>query len=155
MSDDDKKAAHEVRVFLEFAARGPLKIDPQTIESRPTPEPDIRCVDSTTGRPRAFELVQLTDEKLAKDVSRQAKHGEEARFRWTADQTEATYRDKVEKSYTTDCAVELLVYAGLNVTPDDVVIPTLHEMIDRVGFGQFERVWLMGEDDCYLIDERR
>jgi hypothetical protein len=149
------KASHEVRIFLEFVERSQLPIDPQTVESRKSPEPDIRCVDSSTGRPRAFELVRLTDPQLAKDNSRQIKHGEKAQFRWTADPTESTYRDKVQKNYTTDCPVELLVYADLTASPDDLVVPTLREMIDRLGFGPFHRVWFLGEDGGYFIDERQ
>ena len=38
------KASHEVRIFLEFVERRQLPIDPQTVESRKSPEPDIRCV---------------------------------------------------------------------------------------------------------------
>jgi hypothetical protein len=148
------KASHEVRVFLEFVERSELPIDPQTIESRNPPEPDIRCIDSSTGLPRAFELVQLTDPRLAKDISDQSKHGEPAQFRWTADSTEAVYRGKLAKNYTTDCPVELLCYAALTVSPDDLVVPTLWEMIGRLGFGPFDRVWFLGEDGCYFVDER-
>jgi hypothetical protein len=106
---------------------------------------------------RVFEGVGVSPSPVScrKDNSRQIKHGEKAQFRWTADPTESTYRDKVQKNYTTDCPVELLVYADLTASPDDLVVPTLREMIDRLGFGPFHRVWFLGEDGGYFIDERQ
>ena len=47
-----------------------------------------------TPAPRAFELVQLTDPEIARDISRQNNHGAGAQFRWTADSAEAAYRAK-------------------------------------------------------------
>jgi hypothetical protein len=146
------KAAHEVKIFLEFIEKSRLPIDPHTVESRNPQEPDIRCIDSTAG-PRAFELVQLTDPQLAQDIARQ-RTGEEAQFHWTADSTEAVYRGKVTKRYETDGPIELLCYAALTGSPDDLVIATLEDAIDRLGFGQFERVWFLGQNRSYLIRER-
>jgi hypothetical protein len=150
LSNDKKKAARERAVFLRFVERCHLSIDPRTVESRSaaTNEPDIRCIDSTTGKPRAFELVQLTDERMMKNLGRQSWHGG-----WVGDPTEATYRKKAAKTYQTDCPVELLVYGDPECF-DDVVAPKLEEIIGRIGFGPFHRVWLMGEDGCYLVGER-
>jgi hypothetical protein len=45
-----EKAAREVRIFREFAELSGLPIDTETIESRPSPEPDIRCVVAGEGQ---------------------------------------------------------------------------------------------------------
>src|ERR1700691_5673040 len=94
LSTDETKAARERRVFLRFVERCQLSIDSGTVESRSaaTNEPDIRCVDSTTGKPRAFELVQLTDERMMKNLGAQSWHGG-----WVGDPTEAIYRKKAAR----------------------------------------------------------
>jgi hypothetical protein len=44
---------------------------------------------------------------------------------------------KVCKNYATDC--------------DDQVVPTVQEMVECLGFGPFDRVWVPGEDGACLI----
>ena len=54
-------------VFLGFAAAANLKIDPDSSLNAKPPQPDIAC--TVAGAQYFFELGEITDESLAKDVS--------------------------------------------------------------------------------------
>jgi hypothetical protein len=49
------------------------------VQNRPPPEPDIRCVVAGEG-PVAFELVELCNPELAKDLGDQTKRGTPAKL---------------------------------------------------------------------------
>jgi hypothetical protein len=61
----------ERRVFAEFAEVCPLDIDPDSIQSRPAPEPDILCT-TKTGDCVAIEMVRCDDEGGTQTVNRGA-----------------------------------------------------------------------------------
>ncbi|MBW1796452.1 MAG: hypothetical protein JRJ38_18880 [Deltaproteobacteria bacterium] len=58
------QARREIRVFKKFAPHFPLPIDPNSIQKRKPPEPDILCC-LEDGTKIAFELVEIIDEDLA------------------------------------------------------------------------------------------
>ena len=66
------RPADELTVFRLFAESIHLPITPDSIESRPDPEPDIRCLLGESG-PACFELVEIIDFDLARIMGNQKK----------------------------------------------------------------------------------
>lgn len=65
----------ERRVFELFGRVAPLRIELSSIESPPTPQPDILCRSGLYGT-LAFELVELIDENFARSSSDMMKTAE-------------------------------------------------------------------------------
>ena len=150
MTNEEAKAHRERQVFLEFVRQSALPIDADTIEGRRPPEPDIYCM--LGGQGAAFELAELCNSDLAKEVSRLKKTGGDGQFMMLDDPTPQVFLKKIGKSYRSNHPVELLAYTdGILVTPDDVIIPVLQDLIRTHGCGQFRRVWLLGEKTCCEI----
>jgi hypothetical protein len=61
------KAVHDQLVFGLFADYVALGVEPGSIESRPEPEPDIRCRTKRLGDV-AFELTEVIDEAAQKHI---------------------------------------------------------------------------------------
>jgi hypothetical protein len=98
MNTAAKKAERERRVFQKFITTSKLSIVPESVESRPPPEPDILCLDAQEGH-IAFELVEICDESLARKLS--AIDKEEFGFLRSQDSSWAVLRKKLRKSYLT------------------------------------------------------
>jgi hypothetical protein len=141
------KASKEVRLFLEFLERSRLPVDPSTVESREPPEPDVRCVIQQDG-PVAFELVEICNSELAKDIGDQLRRGTKPRFHMLDDLSRAAFLGKLRKNYHTDEPIELLCYTGRTAVPDDRSLLTLRDLADCHGLGPFRRVWFLGEKTC-------
>ena len=142
-----EKAAREIRVFREFVERSGLPIDPTTVQNRPPPEPDIRCVVAGEG-PVAFELVELCNPELAKDIGDQIKRGTSAKFLMLDDPSPAALRRKLSNVYLTDAPIELVCYTGRTAVPDDFSLITLRDTTDNQGTHPFRRIWFLGEETC-------
>ena len=63
-----RKAEWERQVFTEFTTVTGLQVVLGSMESRPSPEPDILCELADRGR-IAFELVNLADEDLMRTIA--------------------------------------------------------------------------------------
>ena len=62
------KTLHELAIFRSFAAAASLPLIDSSLESRPPPEPDIKC--SMAGEVEiGFELTEIVDEKHKSGVS--------------------------------------------------------------------------------------
>jgi hypothetical protein len=154
MSSDKAKAHRERQIFKEFVQKSELPIDAATVESRPAPEPDIRC-KTDDGRTSVFELVELCSAELAKEVARLKKRGGDGQFLMLDDPTPQTFLQKIGKTYVSDHPIDLLAYTdGTLVTPDDTIIPVLEDLIQANGRGPFRRIWLLGEKTCCEIAAR-
>jgi hypothetical protein len=149
-SNAAEKAARELRVFHEFIRASELPIDPSTVENRPTPEPDIRCVVDGVG-PTAFELVELCNSELAKDMGDQRKRGTPHKFLMLDDPSADRLRTKLSKVYVTDAPIELVCYSGRIVVPNDLSLFSLRDVIDSEGTGPFRRIWFYGDEKCEVI----
>jgi hypothetical protein len=68
MSRAAEKAERERCAFQKFIRMSKLPIVPESVESRPHPEPDILCLDAKEGY-IAFELVEICEEGLARKLS--------------------------------------------------------------------------------------
>jgi hypothetical protein len=141
-----EKADRERCVFQTFMRTGKLPIVPESVESRPPPEPDILCLDAGEGR-IAFELVEICEEGLARKLSAIGK--EEFGFVRSQDPSWWVLRKKLRKSYRTGHPVELLCYVDKSLSADSQILATIRPMID-MNNGQFRRIWLLG-DECHLV----
>ena len=149
MSRAAEKAERERCAFQKFIRMSKLPIVPESVESRPHPEPDILCLDAKEGY-IAFELVEICEEGLARKLSAIGK--EEFGFVRSRDPSWSVLRKKLRKSYRTGHPVELLCYVGRSLSADSQVRATIQPMIDMYN-GQFRRIWLLG-DECHLIFDR-
>ena len=117
--------------------------------SRPEPEPDLLCINSS-GKPVAFELVSLTDPEIAK-VQAAGSKAHTSAFS-TADPSERIVRNKLHKSYKTNARhIELLIYTdGQIITPDDAIIPTIEPWLSAIKH-PFKHIWFMGEHETRCL----
>jgi hypothetical protein len=138
----DAKEEAERDVFLRFAAFQGESVSWASVESRPPPEPDLLCQHVVLG-PIAFELVSITDPKIAQIHAGHNPGGQSSYL--TSDPTERIIRKKLGCSYTSAHRVELLVYNDqLVVTPDDAMVETVRKWLDAKDH-PFQKAWFMGE----------
>jgi hypothetical protein len=145
-----EKAAREIQVFREFVERSGLPIDPTTAQNRPPPEPDIRCVVAGEG-PVAFELVELCNPELAKDIDDQIKRGTSAKFLMLDDPGPAALPRKLSNVYLADAPIELVCYTGRTAVPDDFSLNVLRDTTGNQGTHPLRRIWFLGEETCEVV----
>ncbi len=139
-----RKQELEREAFAAFTRRLGISTKWAMVESRPDGEPDLLCT-SVDGEVVAFELVSLTDPKIAEAQAAGA-NARPGAF-WTEDSTARIIRHKLSRAYHTKAQrIELLVYTDRRlITPDDVIVPTILPLLDGVQH-PFEVVWFMGEE---------
>ena len=151
--DDEQKSKREFRVFQEFTERSGLAIDPDSIEKRNPPEPDMLCRVSGEGYV-AFELKELCDEEIAKTISDLIKtKNEEPVYLRTGTPRHNFMRRTRKKKYECNHPIELLFYtADRFILPPDVIIPEIQFYFDN-NRHTFRRVWFMGfpEEICKCV----
>jgi hypothetical protein len=145
-----QKAARELNIFREFIKMSGLPIDPATVENREPPEPDILCIIQGDG-PVAFELVELCNPELAKDIGDQLKRGTQSKFLMLDDPSRVAFLSKLGKSYRTNAPFELVCYTGRTAVPSDLSLITLRDLADDHGIAPFRRVWFLGEETCEIV----
>ncbi len=125
---ETEKAHRELRAFHDFADRSALLIDPELVEKRDPPEPDILCRHLLEGW-TAFELADLCDANIASRLNRT--DGPVVEVFMTSDPSLAIVQKKLSKEYRSAHPVELLVYStGRIITPDDVIVPTIRPYVE-------------------------
>jgi hypothetical protein len=135
----------ETKTFIEKSGS---QIISETVESPEPPEPDIVCFCQKKEGKVAFELVELCAEDIARAISAISKGG--LIYIRTEDPSRDVLRAKLKERYQTKSPVELLCYkAGRTVSPDTVILEEIRPIIDMDN-GQFERIWLLG-DQCHLV----
>lgn len=145
-SEASKGAEVEIPVFREFIYYGSLALDPDSVQKREPPEPDLLC-RTTNGEVVAFELVEICDSNLAKNK----KDGAYIR---TSDPSFDIVKSKLSKRYITDAPIELLCYTnGRVVSPDSFIAERVIPLISETVF-QYRRIWLFGQRGVMLIWER-
>lgn len=137
------KARREREVFAEFVDVARLPVVPGSVQSRPTPEPDILC-ELPGGEKVAFELVQLVDPDLAASLARDIAAGTSTAV-WFADPTLDRVREKtLKKRYVTAHPMELLVYGDDLMLPYDVWFPKFEkDLRDLLDGSAFRRLWVV------------
>ncbi|QZA82577.1 hypothetical protein [Deefgea piscis] len=136
------KEINEKNAFQQFLSIRKIDFESSHIENRKPPEPDLFFTHATEG-PIAFELVSLTDGKIAQI---QASLTPSMKGFYTEDPSITIVQKKLCKEYTTECNhIELLIYSnGQIVTPDDVIIANITPLLFEFKH-QFKFVWFMGE----------
>jgi hypothetical protein len=85
-----EKAARERAVFHDFIKKKPgSRINPESVESRCPPEPDILCFQENEGNV-AFELAEICAQDIACTIA------QGGGFLWTSD-TSRKIREKLKK----------------------------------------------------------
>jgi hypothetical protein len=144
MTKDEAKAAEERAVFREFAEAAGLRLVPDSIQSRPPPEPDILCT-LENGERVAFELVRLVDQDLAHVTAKAIDDPDHPQAVWFGDPTFESIEEKFEKDYVTPHPIELLAWGGDTLLPRDVWVPTfetrLRALFDSKPL-RFRRLWV-------------
>lgn len=69
-TNDETKSKRELAVFARFISISALPIDPEAVESRKPPEPDILCQHATDGSV-AFELTELINHDFVQRLRNQ------------------------------------------------------------------------------------
>lgn len=143
MGSLNHKQQNEQIEFKRFVERLGTQNNWVNIQSRPEPEPDLLCLHQD-GEEVAFELVSLTDPKIAKIKAAGEMAYQEAFS--TSDPSERIVRNKLNRSYITNADhIELLIYTdGQIITTDDVIIPTILPLFDEISH-PFREIWFMGE----------
>ena len=156
MSDDEKKAARERKVFEDFISRSGLPIDRQSIRKCDPPEPDILC--KVSGEYVAFELAEVCSPEIPRAISHIPRTGGVSNFIRSGDPVSEIARKKIKKSknYRTGYPIELLFYTdGRVVQAPDMSIPSIQDSFNS-DTGRFRRVWFMGQPnetcEC-VVDE--
>ena len=145
MSHCSDQSELELRVFAEFVERSNVPVLLDSIESRPPPEPDIRCELRGEG-PVAFELKELCDPNIAKACADLRKSGsEDPQYLRPGDPVSRISKKARSKQYKTGSPVELLLYTnGRMVLPPNVSLPKIRRCFGGTHH-QYRRVWFMGE----------
>jgi hypothetical protein len=140
LTKEQEKAYREYLTFLNFARVAPLDIDPNSIQNRPVPEPDILC--SVAGSREYFELGEVTDEGLAKRASIAERAGLDTNFGYMG-QFEPLLKmitQKCSKTYSTNRlpASLLLHYNVGHQTPYPHVVAQVASDLRQLASQQFE-----------------
>ena len=145
MTSEHTKGEHEMTVFRRFLEASQLPIDPNSVEKRSPPEPDIHCRHMSEGAV-AFELVELCDPNFAKSIAKASET-----YLRTSDPSPKIISKKLRRKYKSDAPIELLCYtAGRIITPDNVILPAIKPYL-RSWRHTFRRAWLLGRKGVYVV----
>jgi hypothetical protein len=146
MTKDEAKAAEERAVFRDFAAAARLRIVPESVQSRPPPEPDILCAFQD-GSCVAFELVRLVDQDLAHGVTQTIANPDDPKGVWFDDPTLERIQEKLtRKNYRSPHPMELLAWGDDTLLPQSTWVPKfagdLRALFDA-SRSPFQRLWVV------------
>jgi hypothetical protein len=145
MTKDEAKAAVERAVFREFAAATRLAVLPESIESRPPPEPDILCMFEG-GLRVAFELVRLVDQDLAHVTAQAIADPSNPKGVWFDDPTLERIQEKLtSKNYQTPHPMELLAWGDDTLLPRSIWVPKFAgdlRALFNMTRSRFQRLWV-------------
>jgi histidyl-tRNA synthetase len=143
---EGKKAQWERDVFIEFYMAANLPVDSGSLKNEKFPRPDLSC--SIEGKLHYFELVEITDEDVARKLSIALKtmRPTGGAFSQTRPLINA-FEAKSAKPYSVGNApLELLAYYDKQYPPTDdlsIISKTVEPMAARmVESGQWSRVWI-------------
>jgi hypothetical protein len=146
---EEDKARYEQTIFTEFVEAANLDVDMNSLKSERPPKPDINCTIS--GERHYFELTEITDQDLARNVSISLK---------TLETTGGAYSDdeplvrafsskavKAQNSYTPlDGKLELLAYYDKQYPPLELQAATKEHLYwvtqNMVLLGPWSRLWI-------------
>lgn len=137
----------ERKVFAEFADVAGLNVDRGSLKSGVPPQPDIRF--SVGGVERWAELVEITDQDLARNHIKSLKTGEiTGGFFSQRVPLERSIKSKSTKTYATNGApLDLLAYydkqfPAIGVEPDLIPQAMGQTAADMIASGVWSHVWV-------------
>lgn len=148
LSSEQKQQTAESLVFISFATATDLLADPFMHDNESPPRPDIRT--SIDGQDYYFELGEIVDEDLAKNIARSRKLGLVSGCRLSqVDPLVKMLKQKCEKKYETDGApVDLLLYywrqGPYQTTIDNYLAGTRRDIEESLRKSQFDKIWIYG-----------
>jgi hypothetical protein len=148
--NEEEKSVIELEVFLEFVSLKDMGFiaGSERKGNADIREPDIFCkLDEGVVY---FELAEVCAPEFASAITEAVKTGKVEAV-WGGDVSEKTLRKKISKKYDVTEPIELLLYtAGRSVLSDESIEEKLLPMLFN-GFGQFRKVWLLGENGVRLL----
>lgn len=152
---EDLKARNEKRIFAEFASAARLNIDAGSIRSED--KPDISCMVS--GQRHRFELTEITDEDLARNVSINRKTFKTTGGPYSDDEPLIrAFSNKAAKAkyYSVlDGKLELLAYYDKQPPPFELQPSTKVDFYwltqDMVFLGPWSRLWIYDARDNRVL----
>jgi hypothetical protein len=152
--NEEQKGIVECKVFIEFLEMSQMPIEPKSVQKEFPPFPDISC--NLMGKGKVwFELTEACSPEFKRTVNElgnvihKTKLSDERlnnpSIVFGGDVSDKTLRKKIAKKYPVE-SVELLIYTnGMTEMTDEILIKHFKPILSK-GAGQFQKVWLMGED---------
>lgn len=158
---ENEKAFRERRIFTAFVAAAGLEIDAGSVSSESPPKPDISC--TILGHRHAFELTEITDDDLARNVSVNQKTGVTNGGPYSDDEPLLkTLSAKANRNYCAGVGteLELLAYYDKQRPPHLGLDPSTKTELallfrKMLLFGAWSRIWLYDLNDGKILLEYR
>ncbi|HVS83622.1 MAG TPA: hypothetical protein VHE60_17965 [Pyrinomonadaceae bacterium] len=142
---EEMRARNERRIFNQFIATTNLRVDTGSIQSEKWPKPDISCAIS--GQHHYFELTEITDEGLARNMSCIDPLKPTGGAYFDDRPLLKAFSTKSHKTYIScDGALELLAYYDKQYPPLDLQ-PSIAQQFcwmtqDMILRGPWSRLWI-------------
>ena len=142
MSSEHEKGKIELEVFKRFEQVARLNVS--SVEKQ-LPEggiPDLKCmIDNEVVY---FELAEACSEDIAKALAN-ANNKDDPIYVEVKNYSTDIYHKKIEKTYSVNEPIELLIYnAGRSILPDEVILESIKQSA-QYDKGPFRKVWYFGE----------
>jgi hypothetical protein len=147
MTESEQKIRNERAALARFLDATKLPVNRSSIRKLcGNSQPDFACADND-GKEFAFELTAICAEEVAELIARP-----DVGFARTADPTDRIIRNKMHKTYATKLPIDLVCYwDARTVSTDDMILPTIKEVVNSASNSPFRRVWYHGEEGVWLI----
>ncbi|MGC2163444.1 MAG: hypothetical protein WA634_16160 [Silvibacterium sp.] len=146
LNPNQKQQTAESRVFISFANATGLVADPYKHDNECPPRPDVRT--SIDGHDYYFELGEIVDEGLARNIDRSRKTGMVSGCALSqVDPLAKMLKQKCKKEYeTNDIPIDLLLYYWRQGPYTDTICDYLlwnnRDIEGQLQNSQFARIWI-------------
>jgi hypothetical protein len=150
LSSEQRQQTTESRVFIRFANTTQLMADPFIHDNERPPRPDIRA--SIDGHDCYFELGEILDEQLAKNINRTLKTGMASGCALSQIvPLMKMLKQKCEKKYEIDdTPMDLLLYywrqGPYQPVVDDYLFTNRRNIEESLRNSQFDKIWIYNWD---------
>jgi hypothetical protein len=153
MRSEQDKEKYERQVFDEFITKSGLPIDNMTIyKPAGESEPDFYC--RMDNKDAAFELVEICDFDIARDISYLIKNNSNSiDVMLGINPSFKILQNKCAKNYKTSFPIYLLCYTyGKTLVTDDEIIESIIKYLSEHN-SSFKNIWLLGEKNIWCSSE--
>lgn len=146
MGNELEKGIHEINVFKEFCTHIPNCNVSEITKCNP-PKPDLSC--NFFGKKTYFELARAYSKEFARQMFDPTP---DVKTIWGENSVERILKTKLNKRYELDSDLQLLLYDDIGLSlPNDVVIPTIKEILAEAQYVQFEGIWYFAEGEAINV----